>query len=150
MGGWGHLSPVPRLWGWSVCPPPPPPSSSTPSLLPLQIPCSLVDVKLICKSWPPTLPRPDSEELKHFCAPSQFQTKLGNLGWVGGGTYPQSQGCGAGVCAPPPPPPPPPSSSTPSLLPLQIPCSLVDVKLICKSWPPTLPRPDSEELKRES
>ena len=29
-GGGGHLSPVSRLWGWSVCPP-----SSIPSLLPL-------------------------------------------------------------------------------------------------------------------
>ena len=26
-----------------------------------------------------------------------------DFGWVGGGTYPQFQGCGTGVCAPPPP-----------------------------------------------
>ena len=33
-------------------------------------------------------------EDKTLCAPSQSQTKLGNLcAWVGGGTYPQSQGC---------------------------------------------------------
>ena len=64
--------------------------------------------------------------LKSGFAPSQSQTKLGNLGWVGGGTCPQSQGCGAGVCSHPPPP----SSSTPFLLPLQIPCSLVVAKLL--------------------
>ena len=59
MGG-GHLSPVPRLWGWSVCPPP---LASIPLLLPLQIPCSLVVTKLISNSCAP-LPRPDSEKLK--------------------------------------------------------------------------------------
>ena len=62
MGGWGHLSPVPRLWGWNVCPPPP--SPSTPFLLPLLIPCSLVVAKLLCNSCASTLPRPDSDKLK--------------------------------------------------------------------------------------
>ena len=57
--GWGHLSPVPRLWGLSLCPPP---QSSIPLLLPLQIPCSLV-AKLISISCAP-LPRPDPEKLK--------------------------------------------------------------------------------------
>ena len=52
---------------------------------------------------------------------------------VGGGTYPQSQGCGAGVCAPPTP------SSIPVLPPLQIPCSLVVAKLISNSCAPPPP-----------
>ena len=53
----GHLSPVPRLWGWSVCPP---------SMLPLQISCSLAFAKLIKNSCAPPTPlllRPDSEKL---------------------------------------------------------------------------------------
>ena len=75
-----------------------------------------------------------------MCAPSQSQTKLRNLGWVGGGAYPQFQGCGAGVCAPLP------------HLPLRfdsiaIPCSLVVAKLICNSCSPYPPPPDSEKLK---
>ena len=59
-GGWGHLSPVPELWGWSVCAPP------IPLLLPLRIPCSLVVTKLISNSCSPSPPlsRPDSEKLK--------------------------------------------------------------------------------------
>ena len=64
-GGWrGHLSPVPRLWGWSVCPP-----SSIPLILPLQIPCSLVVTKLIRNSCAPPLPRQDSEKLKRVPVP---------------------------------------------------------------------------------
>ena len=53
-GGGGRSSPVPRLWGWSVCPPPPP--SSIPSMLPLQIPCSLIVAQLISNSCAPPSP----------------------------------------------------------------------------------------------
>ena len=62
--GGGHLSPVPRLWGWSVCP-----SSSIPLLLPLQIPCRLVVAKLISNSCAPPSPT-DSEKLKRAPVPS--------------------------------------------------------------------------------
>ena len=55
MSGWGHLSPVPRLLGWSVCPPPP---SST------AIPCSLVVAKLICYSCAPYPPPARLREIK--------------------------------------------------------------------------------------
>ena len=71
--------------------------------------------------------------------PPNPKQKIRKLG-VGGGTYPQSQGCvGWSVC--------PPSCILLMVL-LQIPCSLVVAKLMSNSCAP-LPRPDSEKLKRE-
>ena len=58
MGGEGHLFPVPRLWGWHMCPP-----SFILLMLPLQIPCSLVVAKLMSNSCP-LIHRPDPEKLK--------------------------------------------------------------------------------------
>ena len=64
-----------------------------------------------------------------------------------GGIYPQSQGCGAGVCAPPPP-----LSPILFLLPLQMPYSLI-AKLIsnsCTPPPPPLPSTRLRETKKRA
>ena len=84
-----------------------------------------------------------SLRIKHFCAPSQSQTKNLEIwgGWVGS-TYSQSQGCGAEAWSP--------QSFILLMLSLQIPCSLVVAKLMSSSCAPhPLHRPDSERLKRE-
>ena len=64
--------------------------------------------------------------------------------WCVGGIYPQSQGCGAGLCAPPPYHP------FRCLLPLQISCSPVVAKLICNSCAPYPPPTRLREIKKRA
>ena len=88
-----------------------------------------VRVTWACKWWDFKSPVVWSWRIKHFCAPSQSQTKIQKfgVGRDGGGHL----------------------SSIPLMLPLQIPCSPVDTKLITNSCAPSpIPRPDSEKLKR--
>ena len=95
-------------------------------ILNLQISCSLV------------------AEDKTLCAPSQSQTKLGNLGVWAGALIPSPKAVGLECVNPPP------LSSIPFLLSLQIPCSPVVAKQICNSCAPYPPPTRLREIQKRA
>ena len=107
---------------------PPPPSQEAVSALRTFF-RTLYDIASICGNL---CPLPVQNQIQKF----------GCRGGGGGGIYPQSQGCWAGVCAPYHP--------FRSLLPLQISCSPVVAKLICNSCAPYPPPTRLREIKKRA